>query len=93
MTAPGRVLVFSDPAMDGHRPPGHAERPERIAAVESGIADAVAAAGARLERPAVEAADATALERVHPGPYLALLDDAARQGGGWVDAVPYIGPD
>jgi acetoin utilization deacetylase AcuC-like enzyme len=93
MTAPGRVLVFSDPAMDGHRPPGHPERPERIPAVESGIADAAAAVGARLERPAVEAAAATALERVHPAPYLALLDDAARQGGGWIDGDTYIGPD
>jgi len=93
MMAPGRVLVFSDPAMDGHRPPGHPERPERIAAVESGIVDAVAAARARLERPAVEAAGATALERVHPAPYLALLDDAARQGGGWIDGDTYLGPD
>ena len=93
MTDPGRVLVFSDPAMDGHRPPGHAERPERIAPVESGIADAVAAAGASLDRPEVHAADETALERVHPARWLALLDDAARQGGGWIDGDTYLGPD
>ena len=30
---------------------------------------------------------------MHPGSYLALLDDAARLGGGWIDADTYIGPE
>jgi len=93
MTGTGRVLLFSDPAMAGHHPPGHPERAERIDAVASGIADAAAAADALLERPAVEPAEAAALERVHPAPYLALLDDAARQGGGWIDSDTHIGTD
>jgi acetoin utilization deacetylase AcuC-like enzyme len=93
MAGAGRVLLVSDPAMDGHRPPGHPERADRLAAVGSGIADAAAAAGASLERPGVEPADAAALERIHPAAYLDLLDDAARQGGGWIDADTHIGPE
>ena len=93
MPGAGRVQLFTDPGMAGHRPPGHPERPERLAAVASGIADAAAAAGLTLEHPVVAPADATTLERIHPAPYLALLDDAARQGGGWVDGDTHIGPD
>jgi acetoin utilization deacetylase AcuC-like enzyme len=91
-TAP-RVLLLTHEAMARHRPPGHPERPERLDAVASGVADGAAAAGATLERPAVEPADRVALERVHPGPYLELLDDAARRGGGWIDADTHLGPD
>lgn len=93
MTGAARVLLLSDPATTGHHPPGHAERPERIEAVVSGIVEAANLANATLERPGVEPADAAALERVHPGPYLALLDDAARHGGGWIDGDTFIGPD
>jgi acetoin utilization deacetylase AcuC-like enzyme len=64
-----------------------------VDAVISGVTDAAASIGASLERPHVEAAEAEALERIHPAPYLALLDDVAEQGGGWVDADTFIGPD
>jgi acetoin utilization deacetylase AcuC-like enzyme len=88
-----RVLLLSDPAMAGHRPPGHPERPERVDAVISGITDAAASGAASLEQPRVEPAGADALERVHPAPYLALLDDAVGQGGGWIDADTFVGPE
>ena len=91
--AGARVLLLSDPAMAGHRPPGHPERPERVEAVASGITDAAASAGASLDRPPVQPADAVDLERIHPAPYLALLDAAASHGGGWIDADTHIGPD
>jgi acetoin utilization deacetylase AcuC-like enzyme len=91
--AVARVELFTDAGMAGHRPPGHPERPERIGAVVAGVADGAAEAGAELERPAVVPADAVALERIHPGPYLELLDDAARQGGGWIDGDTFIGPE
>ncbi|MEO8638657.1 MAG: histone deacetylase [Chloroflexota bacterium] len=93
MTGTARVLLLSDPAMAGHHPPGHPERPERVEAVVSGITDAAASSGTSLERPRVEPAEAGALERIHPAPYLALLDDVARQGGGWIDADTFIGPE
>jgi acetoin utilization deacetylase AcuC-like enzyme len=93
VAATQRVQLFADPRMAGHRPPGHPERAERIEAVVAGVADGAAEAGAALERPAVVPADAAALERIHPALYLELLDDAARQGGGWIDADTYIGPE
>jgi acetoin utilization deacetylase AcuC-like enzyme len=91
--AAARVGLFTDARMAGHRPPGHPERPERIDAVVAGVADGAAEAGAELERPAVVPADAAALERIHPAAYLELLDDAARQGGGWIDGDTHIGPE
>jgi acetoin utilization deacetylase AcuC-like enzyme len=91
--AGARVLLLSDPAMAGHRPPGHPERPERVEAVASGISDAAASVGASLDRPPVKPAEAADLERIHPAPFLALLDDAASHGGGWIDADTHIGPD
>ncbi len=93
MAAGGRVLLLTDDAMAGHHPPGHAERPERLAAVASGVADGAASAGASLGRPAVQPAEAADLERIHPAPFLALLDGAAGQGGGWIDGDTFIGPD
>jgi acetoin utilization deacetylase AcuC-like enzyme len=93
MAATQRVVLLTDSGMAGHQPPGHPERPERLAAVESGVADGAAEAGAIVERPPVVPAKDEALARVHPAPYLALLDNAARQGGGWIDADTYIGPD
>ena len=93
MTGASRVLLFSDPAMEDHRSPGHPERPERLAAVVAGVADGAMAMGAALERPAVEPADPLALERVHSARYVAALDEAASQGGGWIDADTYLGPE
>ena len=87
-----RVQLLTNAHMAGHRPPGHPERPERIDAVDAGVADGAAEASAELQRPALVSADAEALERIHPAPYLALLDDAAVQGGGWIDGDTYIGP-
>jgi acetoin utilization deacetylase AcuC-like enzyme len=88
-----RVLLFTDPAMVSHRPPGHVERPERIDAVISGVTDAAASAGASLGQPRVEPAEPDALERIHPAPWLALLDDAAGKGGGWIDSDTFLGPE
>jgi acetoin utilization deacetylase AcuC-like enzyme len=85
------VLLLTDAAMARHRPPGHPERPERLDAAAAGVADGANAAGAILERPAVEPADAVALQRVHPHRFLELLDDIAGQGGGWIDADTHVG--
>ncbi len=93
MAAAPRVLLLTDTAMERHRPPGHPERPERLEAVASGVVDGAAAAGARLERAPVVAADRIDLARVHPEAYLDLLDDSARQGGGWIDADTHVGAD
>ena len=93
MAAAPRVLLLTDPAMAGHHSPGHPERPERLDAVTAGVTDGAAIARATLERAAVLPADRVALARVHPDAYLELLEDAARQGGGWIDADTHLGPD
>ena len=93
MAGTSRVLLLSDPGTAGHDPPGHVERPSRVEAAASGVVDAATAAGVALERPEIEPAGAAELERIHPAAYLALLDDAARHGGGWIDGDTYLGPD
>lgn len=93
MAAAPRVLLLTDPAMARHHLPGHPERPERLEAVNAGVADGAASSGATLERAPVLPADRSALVRVHPDTYIELLDDAARQGGGWIDADTHLGPD
>jgi len=93
MPASVRVLLLSDAGMAGHQAPGHPERPERLEAVISGVSDAALAGDVTLERPPVDPAEADALQRIHPAPYLALLDEVARQGGGWIDADTFIGPE
>ena len=93
MAAAPRVLLLTDPAMARHDPPGHPERPERLEAAAAGVVDGAGSAGAILEQAPVTPADRVALARVHPDAYVALLDDAASQGGGWIDGDTFLGPD
>src|SRR4030095_9451607 len=51
---------------------------------EAGAVGVPAAAGRPREGGGAEPAAAEAIERVHPAAYVALLDDAARLGGGWI---------
>jgi acetoin utilization deacetylase AcuC-like enzyme len=88
-----RVLLLTDAAMQAHAAPGHPERPERMAPVADGVADGAAASGAELAREAVMPVGDADLHRIHPAPYVRLLDDAAAAGGGWIDADTYLGPD
>ncbi|HYI66804.1 MAG TPA: histone deacetylase [Candidatus Limnocylindrales bacterium] len=83
------VWLLTDAAMDAHAAPGHPERPERRDAAAAGVRDA---AGDPLEEPAVEPIDRATLEAIHDPGYLALLDDAEGQGGGWLDADTYLVP-
>ena len=85
------ILLLTDPAMAGHRPPGHPERPERLDAAIQGVLDGAGEANAAVERPVVRVADPEILSRVHPASFLAALDEAGR-GGTWVDGDTYIGP-
>ncbi len=87
------VLLLTDAAMALHAPPDHPERPERLAAVEGGVANGAAAAGARLERRAVQPVGDEAITPVHADRYLTALDEAAAAGGGWLDPDTYLGRD
>lgn len=88
-----RVLLLTDHAMDRHDPPGHPERPARLAAVGAGVADGAAGSGAGLTRRAPTAAATAVLERIHAQAYVAALDAAAGGGGAWLDSDTYVGPE
>ena len=94
MTDAPTVLLLTNDLMggDAHAAPGHAERPERLRAVIDGVVAGAAAAGARLERPAVAPATDEEIQRIHPGWFVAALDAAASRGGGWIDGDTYLSP-
>ncbi|HSM38004.1 MAG TPA: histone deacetylase [Candidatus Limnocylindrales bacterium] len=85
-----RILLLTDPAMDLHSAPGHPERPERLAAVAEGVADAANASGATLLREMPPRADDDALHRIHPPWHVDRLEEIAVAGGGWLDADTYL---
>jgi acetoin utilization deacetylase AcuC-like enzyme len=87
------IQLLSDDRMLAHHAPGHAERPERLAPVAAGVADAATALGVELVRPAVEPATDEILERIHPGWFLKAGEAAAARGGGWTDPDTYLGPE
>jgi acetoin utilization deacetylase AcuC-like enzyme len=92
MTGP-RVLLLTDAAMGGHAMLGHPERPERLEAVAAGVDDGAVAAGVTCEHATVRSAADDEIERVHPGWYVAALEDLADQGGGWIDPDTYASDD
>jgi acetoin utilization deacetylase AcuC-like enzyme len=75
--------------MDAHQTAGHPERPDRRSAVAAGVRDA---AGHDLVEPPVQEVDNASLVEVHDPTYVAVLDDAERRGGGWLDPDTYVVP-
>lgn len=85
------MTVYSLLEGDGaHAEPGHPERPARLAAVRRQISrDPLLADLVRISgRPAPR----EALEEVHPGPYLDLIETFCLTGGGMLDADTYATP-
>jgi acetoin utilization deacetylase AcuC-like enzyme len=72
---------------------GHPERPARIDAVMSGVADLAPELGSDLEIVAPVPADAEALLRVHSAEYLRRLEAFCRDGGGNLDLDTFARPD
>jgi acetoin utilization deacetylase AcuC-like enzyme len=87
------VQLLTDDRMLAHHAPGHPERPERLAPVADGVADAARELDLQLDRPPVESATDDLIERIHPGWFVESLDAAAARGGGWVDPDTFLGPD
>jgi acetoin utilization deacetylase AcuC-like enzyme len=85
----GPVWLLTDASMDDHHAPGHPERPDRREAAAGGVRDA---AGDRLREVACQPATPAEVGAVHAAAYLALLGDAERQGGGWLDPDTYLAP-
>jgi acetoin utilization deacetylase AcuC-like enzyme len=101
-----RPVVISHASSYLHRPPGHPERPERVAAIEAAlVADPALTKGLTMLEPAIPAetpvpgaaATRDAVSGIH---HQALVDGIFREGaaadargsGGWIDADTYIGP-
>lgn len=87
------VLLLTDAAMERHAAAGHPERPERLPAAVAGVEQGAEAGGAELRRAAVVPADDATLQRIHPAHHLAVLEDLAASGGGWLDPDTYVGVD
>ena len=85
----GRVLLLTDPRVDVHVAPGHPERPARREPVAVGVRDA---AGDLLIEERPDPASDDDVTRVHAAEYLALLTEAERRGGGWLDPDTYVVP-
>ncbi len=87
------VDLLTDARMATHRAPGHPERPERLEAAATGVAQGTLQAGAALRRSIVEPIDPAILSAIHPAWFSTALDEVARRGGGWIDQDTYLGPD
>ncbi len=85
------TALLRSPRFQGHETGGHPENPRRLAAVEAELAGQGLLEG-RPDIPFGEA-DRAALERVHDGRYLALLDEVTDRGGAWLDGDTMVGPD
>ena len=86
------LFVATDPVFELHDPGrGHPERPARLVAVHDGIGRA-GLADALIPLPS-RAATAVELERVHPAPYLEMLEARCRDGGGNLDADTVLSVD
>lgn len=88
----GGVLLLTDAAMDAHATRGHPERPDRRAAVADGVRAAAVAAGKELGEPAIDPIDGDLIEAVHDPDYLAMLERAESEAGGWLDSDTYVVP-
>jgi acetoin utilization deacetylase AcuC-like enzyme len=88
MTRPRRVGVVEDPRFRDHvGPPGHPERPERLAAV----GEAIAARADALERLAPRPATSEEILRVHSAEHRANLARAAERAPVRLDPDTYLG--
>jgi acetoin utilization deacetylase AcuC-like enzyme len=68
---------------------GHPERPSRMRAVDAGVAAADLREALVPVVPVPAALEA--IERVHPGLYVAALDRFCQAGGGYLDADTHVG--
>jgi acetoin utilization deacetylase AcuC-like enzyme len=87
-----RVLLLTDPLMEGHAVAGHPERPERLAAAVRGVRAGAADAGALLTERKPRPVSDELLARVHDPAYVRALDLLVTAGGGWIDADTYLSP-
>jgi acetoin utilization deacetylase AcuC-like enzyme len=83
------IWLLTDTAMDVHQAPGHPERPDRREAAAAGVRDA---AGDRLVEAACVPASDAEVAAVHDVRAIALLEEADRRGGAWIDPDTFVAP-
>lgn len=86
MTAPLAVLVNREQAE--HQSPGHPERPERVDAILFALRES----DLHLRPEQAEAVPENLITDIHDPRYVALLDRAAADGGGFLDPDTYLTP-
>jgi acetoin utilization deacetylase AcuC-like enzyme len=84
------VLFVTHPDYVDHDVPGHPERPERLAAVDEGVARAGLAG--EVVSVAAELAEVADIERVHSADYVDALRRYCVTGGGWLDGDTGVVP-
>ena len=82
-------LVSTGPAA-AHESPGHPERPDRVAAIQSRL-DATPELATLVRAEPVEV-DAAALETVHTAAHVERVRSLAAHGGGWLEPDTYCRP-
>ena len=82
------IALLANPEQMGHRAEGHPERPERVGA----ILDAIKASDLELTPEVAPPAPESLITRVHDPSYVAMLDQSAEAGGGYLDPDTYITP-
>ncbi|MDQ6883783.1 MAG: histone deacetylase [Candidatus Dormibacteraeota bacterium] len=80
------IALLTNPEQAGHRAEGHPERPDRVLA----ILDAIKHADLGLAPRTVVPAEESLIRTVHAQAYVARLDLAAEQGGGYLDPDTYL---
>jgi acetoin utilization deacetylase AcuC-like enzyme len=84
-------MFVTHPAYLDHDPGrGHPERPQRLVAVEAGVADA--GLEGELAYVAPRPAETAEIERVHAAAYVAALERFCRAGGGQLDLDTAVAP-
>jgi acetoin utilization deacetylase AcuC-like enzyme len=84
------VLFVTHPDYVDHAIPGHPERPERLAAVDEGVARAGLAG--EVVPVAADLAEVADIERVHSADYVDALRRYCLTGGGWLDGDTGVVP-
>jgi acetoin utilization deacetylase AcuC-like enzyme len=82
------IALLANPEQTAHRAEGHPERPERVAAILEAVKGSDLGLTPGLAPPAAEGL----IHRVHDPRYIAMLDRAASEGGGYVDPDTYLTP-
>ncbi len=81
-------LLLTNRQHVGHLAPGHPERPQRVDAILA----AIAASDLGLRPADAPEVPADLVSKVHDPAYLAVLEQAAAAGGGWLDPDTYLTP-